>query len=100
MEKRTKIIIILVIIVCIITNVCSDYIRYKNKKDNIKHNTIEIVDTTYNKIILDSIEYRIHTKDSIVVKLKKKVEYEITQAINATDSNAVKQFYELAGSDQ
>lgn len=100
MEKRNKIIIILVIIACIITNVCSDYIRYKNKKDNVKHNTIEIVDTTYNKIVLDSIEYRIHTKDSIIVKLKKKVEYEITQALNATDSDAVKQFYELAGSDQ
>lgn len=100
MEKRTKIIIILLIIACIITNIYSDYIRYKNKKDNIKHNTIEIVDTTYNKIILDSIEYRIHTKDSVVVKLKKRVEYEITQAINATDSNAIKQFYELAGSDQ
>lgn len=100
MEKRTKIIIILLIIACIITNIYSDYIRYKNKKDNIKHNTIEIVDTTYNKIILDSIEYRIHTKDSVVVKLKKRVKYEITQAINATDSDAVKQFYELAGSDQ
>lgn len=100
MEKRTKIIIILLIIACIITNIYSNYIRYKNKKDNIKHNTIEIVDTTYNKIILDSIEYRIHTKDSVVVKLKKRVEYEITQAINATDSNAIKQFYELAGSDQ
>ena len=100
MERRTKIIIILMIIACIITNIYSDYIRYKNKKDYIKHNTIEIVDTMYNKIILDSIEYRIHTKDSIVVKLKKKVEYEITQAINATDSDAVKQFYELAGSDQ
>lgn len=88
------------IIACIITNIYSDYIRYKNKKDNIKHNTVEIVDTTYNKIVLDSIEYKIHTKDSIVVKLKKKVEYEITQALNATDSDAVKQFYELAGSDQ
>ena len=88
------------IIACIITNIYSDYIRYKNKKDDIKHNTIEIVDTTYNKIVLDSIEYKIHTKDSVVVKLKTKVKYEIIQAFNATDSDAVKQFYELAGSDQ
>lgn len=100
MEKRTKIVIAIIIVACIITNVCSDYIRYKNKKDKVKYNTIEIVDTTYNKVVLDSIEYRIHTKDSVVVKLKKKVKYEITQALNATDSDAVKQFYELAGSDQ
>lgn len=100
MEKRIKIVIAIIIVACVVINIFNDYIRYKNKKDDVKHNTIEIVDTTYNKVVLDSIEYRIHTKDSVVVKLKKKVEYEITQAFNATDSDAVKQFYELAGSDQ
>lgn len=66
----------------------------KQNKDNI-----EIIDTTYNKVILDSIEYRIRTKDSIIVELKKQVKYEIEQAINASDSDAIKQFYELASSD-
>lgn len=100
MEKRTKIVIVIIIAACIVINIFNDYTKYKNKKDKVKHNTVEVVDTTYNKIVLDSIEYKIHTKDSVVVKLKTKVKYEIIQAFNATDSDAVKQFYELAGSDQ
>ena len=99
MEKRTKIIIAIIIVACIVINIFNDYTKYKNKKDKVKHNTIEIVDTTYNKIVLDSIEYRIRTKDSVIVELKKQVKYEIEQAINANDSDAIKQFYELAGSD-
>ena len=72
-----------------------------NKINSAKQNknNMEIIDTTYNKIVLDSIEYKIHTKDSVIVELKKQVKYEIEQAINANDSDAVKQFYELAGSD-
>lgn len=99
MEKRHKIIIVILIILCIIINIVIDSIRYNNKRDNIKHDTVEIVDTIYNKVILDSIEHRIYIKDSTIVELKKKVVYEITQAVNATDSDAVKQFYELAGSN-
>ena len=99
MEKRTKIIIAIIIVACIVINIFNDYTKYKNKKDKVKHNTIEIVDTTYNKIVLDSIEYRIRTKDSVIVELKKQVKYEIEQAINADDSTAIKQFYELAGSE-
>ena len=60
---------------------------------------IKFVDTVYNKVVLDSINYNIHIKDSTIVKLKQKVEYETEQAISANDSDAIKQFYELAGAD-
>ena len=99
-KKRTKIVIVIIIVACIVINIFNDYTKYKNKKDKVKHNTVEVINTTYNKIVLDSIEYKIHTKDSVIVKLKTKIKYEIVQALNATDSDAVKQFYELAGSDQ
>ena len=72
-----------------------------NKINSVKQNkdNIEIIDTTYNKVMLDSIEYRICIKDSVIVELKKQVKYETEQAINANDSDAVKQFYKLAGSN-
>lgn len=94
MKIANKICIIIVYgIICFIIGFCIGN-KNNNKTD---YNNVIVHDTTYNKIILDSIEYNIHIKDSIIVKLKKKIEYEMEQAINANDSNAIKQFYELAG---
>lgn len=56
-------------------------------------------DTIYNPIVLDSIEYNINKKDSTIIELKKKFEYEKDKALNATDSDAINQFKSLAGSD-
>lgn len=61
--------------------------------------TVTVCDTTYNVVTLDSIRFNIKVKDSVVVELKKKVEYEMEQAINADDSIAIVQFKELAGSN-
>ena len=96
MEKVNKILIVIFLLILF------GVMFYSwNKINSAKQNkdTMEIIDTTYNKVVLDSIEYRIRTKDSIIVELKKQVKYEIEQAINANDSDAVKQFYELASSD-
>lgn len=71
-----------------------------NKSNNkTDYDNVIIYDTIYNKVVLDSIKYKIHIKDSIIIELKNKVEYEMEQAINANNSNAVKQFYELAGAN-
>lgn len=72
---------------------------YFNFKNNNNDNKIIVPDTTYNKVILDSIEYNIHKKDSTIIELKKKFEYEKDKIINTSDSDAIKQFKELAGSN-
>lgn len=96
MEKLNKILIVIFLLILfgVMFYSWNKINSAKQNKDNI-----EIIDTTYNKVVLDSIEYRIRIKDSVIVELKKQVKYEIEQAINANDSDAVKQFYELAGSD-
>lgn len=93
MDNITKsFIVIIICISCFIVGILIG--------SNYKHNNTEtIYDTVYNKTILDSISYNIKVKDSIIVKLKHKMQYEIEQAINSSDSDAVKQFYELAGSE-
>ena len=96
MEKVNKILIVIFLLILfgVMFYSWNKINSAKQNKDNM-----EIIDTTYNKVVLDSIEYRIRTKDSVIVELKKQVKYEIEQAINANDSDAVKQIYELAGSD-
>ena len=92
MDKTTKIAIILAIILCIIWCLSGrDIVPTKT--------SVTICDTTYNIITLDSIRYNIKIKDSVIVELKKKVIYEMEQAINADDSIAVIQFKELASSN-
>ena len=92
MNKTIKIIILLIILLCIIWCIAGrDFVPTKT--------SVTICDTTYNVVTLDSIRYNIKVKDSVIVKLKKKVIYEMEQAINADDSVAVIQFKELAGSN-
>lgn len=96
METVNKICIIIVYgIICFIIGYCIAY----NNNSKIEYNNDILPDTMYNKVMLDSIEYNIKIKDSIIIKLKKRTEYETEQAINANDSDAVKQFYELAGAN-
>lgn len=70
-----------------------------NNNEKTNYDNVIVSDTTYNKVTLDSIEYNIHKKESTIIELKKRTEYEIEQAINANDSVAIKQFKELAGAD-
>lgn len=92
MEKFNKILLLLIIILIVFS--VSYTIGYRKAKSNINDNIV-IQDTTYNHIILDSIKYRLIEKDSIIYNIKEDLKDDIQEAINANDSNVVKQFYEL-----
>ena len=92
MDRTTKIVIVLIIILAII------WCLFGKESIPVK-TTVTICDTTYNVVTLDSIRHNIEIKDSVIVELKKRVEYEMEQAINADDSIAIIQFKELAGSN-
>ena len=95
MEKSKGIDIISFIIGIILGSIVSCGIINSIKKQNNTIN-IENADTTYNKVVLDSIEYNIIKKDSIIVEYKNKFEYEKEQAINDNDSSAIERFKSLA----
>jgi hypothetical protein len=84
-------VIMLISVFCIIIT-----IPFNPKKDIKNEDAAIQIDTVYNKIILDSIRYDIRNKDSIVIKLKKQITYEVKQAISANDSIAIEQFKQLA----
>lgn len=92
MEKFNKILLLLIIILIVFS--VGYTIGYKKAKSNINDNIV-IQDTTYNHIILDSIKYRLIEKDSVIYNIKEDLKDDIQEAINANDSNVVKQFYEL-----
>ena len=92
MEKFNKILLLLIIILIVFS--VRYTIGYRKAKSNINDNIV-IQDTTYNHIILDSIKYRLIEKDSIIYNIKEDLKDDIQEAINANDSNVVKQFYEL-----
>ena len=71
-------------------------IRQHDNKNNKK---IVITDTIYNKKVIDSIQLDINKLETTIVDVKKRYEYEKEQALNDSDSIAVKRFLELAGSD-
>lgn len=92
MEKFNKILLLLIIILIVFS--VGYTIGYRKAKSNINDNIV-IQDTAYNHIILDSIKYRLIEKDSIIYNIKEDLKDDIQEAINANDSNVVKQFYEL-----
>ena len=92
MEKFNKILLLLIIILIVFS--VGYTIGYRKAKSNINDNIV-IQDTTYNHIILDSIKYRLIEKDSIIYNIKEDLKDDIQEAINANDSNVVKQFYEF-----
>ena len=52
-------------------------------------------DTTYNKVVLDSIEYNIIKKDSIIYNIKQEMKNEVTESFELSDSDAIRLFKEL-----
>lgn len=92
MEKFNKILLLIIIILIVFS--VGYTIGYRKAKSNINDNIV-IQDTTYNYIILDSIKHRLIEKDSIICNIKEDLKDDIQEAINANDSNVVKQFYEL-----
>jgi len=55
----------------------------------------EIPDTTTNSVVIDSIEYRIQYKDSVITNITYVYEEEILKAESLDDSSAVELFKEL-----
>lgn len=98
MEKNNNnrlsitIMVLVGIIMCLIL-----YIFYNVKyNQKIKHEqTVIVVDTTYNTVVLDSIKYNIIYRDSIIYNLKQEMQYEKDKVYNMSNNDAVKLFYEL-----
>lgn len=95
-NKINKNNIIITVLVCLLF-ITLLYIFYTNKYNQRIEDkqTIIVVDTTYNTVTLDSIEYNIIYRDSIVYKLKQKMQYEKDKVLDMSDNDAVKLFYEL-----
>ena len=92
-EIKMLILFLLYTIFCVILGY---NIRQHDNKNNKK---IVITDTIYNKKVIDSIQLDINKLETTIVDVKKRYEYEKEQALNDSDSIAVKRFLELAGSD-
>lgn len=98
MEKNNNnnismtIMVLVSIIMCLIL-----YIFYNVKyNQKVKHEqTVIVVDTTYNTVVLDSIKYNIIYRDSIIYNLKQEMQYEKDKVYNMSNNDAVKLFYEL-----
>lgn len=69
------------------------------RHDNKNNKEIIITDTIYNKKVIDSIQLNINKLETTIVDIKKRYEYEKEQALNDSDSVAVRRFLELAGSN-
>lgn len=85
--SRNEIAIIILIIILVLLNIF--------KQPTQKDNKLEIIDTTYNYIILDSIKYNIEIKDSIIYNIKYEYETKYIEAENLNDSAAVELFKSL-----
>lgn len=66
-----------------------------NKDKENKKEIIQIVDTTYNKVILDSIQINIKQRDSVITKIKYRMQYEIKKTDTISNDSAVKLFKQL-----
>lgn len=69
------------------------------RHDNKNNKEIVITDTIYNKKVIDSIQLNINKLETTIVDIKKQYEYEKEQALDDSDSVAVRRFLELAGSN-
>lgn len=94
MDKETNKVTLFVILVLILVIVILSFGCYRQYVIINKHNN-EPIDTSYNKVVLDSIEYNIIKKDCLLIVYKTQFEYEIKKIADDTDSVAVKRFYDL-----
>lgn len=93
-DKFLLIIAIAILCLGFVTTTCNR--RGRNIEQPIKKDVV-VYDTTYNKVVLDSIERRIIRRDSVIVDIKRKIQYDVEKAMLANDSDAIKQFKRLAG---
>ena len=95
MEKKIDIIFGIIIVIISIGLFFYGYYRglVKGRAEAIEN--IAKPDTTYNKVVLDSIEYNITKKDSVIYNIKQEMKDEVTESFELSDSVAVKLFKKL-----
>lgn len=97
MERKTKIWIFIIILIALLVGCIIGVVIKQNEiRTPAKY---QLIDTSYNKVILDSIEYRIIEKDSTIKKIKYQMKYEINKVYTLDDSATVKLFYQLCTSE-
>ena len=94
MEKNNTMLNIIAVIIIAIIFFIIGYVVKQKEINNDKH-IINKPDTVYNRIVIDSLEYNIIKKDSIIYNIKENVKEEINFAINADDSTTVMLFQKL-----
>ena len=99
MEKKFDIIfaIFMFLFGCAIGAYFAFYFHFKEHKDDT--NQVIVPDTTYNKVILDSIEFNIDKKDSVIYNIKQEMKNEVTESFELSDSAAVELFKELCAAN-
>lgn len=68
--------------------------RLSIKKD-IAVEPIKPIDTTYNRVVIDSIKYNIIERDSMIIHIKDSILYELQLNQTADDSTVVINFQKL-----
>lgn len=97
MERKTKIWIVIIILIALFAGcIIGVVIKQNTTRTPVEQQPI---DTTYNKIVLDSIEYHIIEKDSTIKKIKYQMKYEVNKVYTLDDSATVKLFYQLCTSE-
>lgn len=88
--------VISIVLSFVVLNILSLFIfnRCNRDKEN-KKDVIQVVDTTYNKIVLDSIQINIKQRDSVITKIKYRMQYEVKKADTISNDSAVKLFKQL-----
>ena len=94
MEKNNNMLNIIAVIIIAIIFFIIGYVVKQKEINNDKY-IINKPDAVYNKIVIDSLEYNIIKKDSIIYNIKENVKEEINFAINADDSTTVMLFQKL-----
>lgn len=83
--------LIYLIIIFILTFLVS---RLSIKKD-VPVEPIKPIDTSYNRIVIDSIKYNIIEKDSMIIHIKDSIIYELQLNQTADDSTVIANFQKL-----
>lgn len=94
MEKNNTMLNIIAVIIIAIIFFIIGYVVKQKEINNDKY-IINKPDTVYNRIVIDSLEYNIIKKDSVIYNIKENVKEEINFAINADDSTTVMLFQKL-----
>ena len=64
-------------------------------KNDVSVEPVKPVDTTYNRVVIDSIEYNIIKRDSIIVQIKDSIIYELQLNQTVDDTTVVVNFQKL-----